>query len=387
MRLIRNFVTRLDVYDMKDIYSDLDELTMRLLTEKFVNRCFKSSFIIRIVSIIKRSVCALSTTTLVGNGYMNVMFEAEVLVFSPSEIVTGCVVQNIDKVGRITCLSTDNTIAVYIKEDPRLRSIKVGQFLPIRVGRVKYKTGTTAISINAVPYIATPPKLIIYNIKPLTREDAEYLQEILNQVNEEEARHTGINKKIRDYFKGIIGCQRDLSDQSIRNIKIGNYDNQDDNEGNLHDSAEHGGGIVMGTTEYGNVIGGIGGVIVGNNDNPNDPNNLNDPNNPNNPNNRINLMGSKKIDLKTLNVSGIITSTHSSLNPTEPFILQLPAMPNNVEVIEENSRVVITQMLVDYLNNLITLREFCTIYHNDQLITSHSNIFALSAQNAPRFVR
>jgi len=78
-----------DVRNPIDFCADKNRHLMAELQNTYVGRCYKGAFVVRIKGIIQASSCRLSTTSVTGEGSVDVQFLAEVVVFSRWDILVG----------------------------------------------------------------------------------------------------------------------------------------------------------------------------------------------------------------------------------------------------------------------------------------------------------
>jgi len=92
------------------------------------------------------------------------------IVYAAGEIINGCIVRNRDQNGILIC-STD-MVSIMMAPHPMLTSITKDQIISVRVGTVRYHTGTNKVAINAIRYLFDKTPLV-YKIGPITSNDRE----------------------------------------------------------------------------------------------------------------------------------------------------------------------------------------------------------------------
>jgi len=145
-------------------YAQQDNL-LAVLKLKFEKRCYHACYILTINRIIKRSECVILQEDHPDAGVVHVVFEAEVLVYSHGEVITGCQVIERCAQGIIVC-STPHAYILMASDGKRgLESITKGQLIPCIVGAIRYDIGSTAISISARAHtLESIRKSTIYHI-------------------------------------------------------------------------------------------------------------------------------------------------------------------------------------------------------------------------------
>lgn len=219
MRINKVFDIILNITDITHIFvKKFDDKLIELLSEKYLNRCFMSSYIVKINKIINRSLLELNQNDLDCSFNISVQFEAECLIYNKNEIILDMEIQEIMNNNIIT--KKDNILAL-IKNNQDLSIFKKGDKIPITVGKVKYSLGSDKISINSYPFIPIISDVKYYKLSKLDSSEVELLNdEILNSINKEEDIKLNILKNKNnnwDYFKELIYPYKKNID--LKNIK------------------------------------------------------------------------------------------------------------------------------------------------------------------------
>lgn len=206
MRINKVFDIILNITDINHIFvKKFDDKLIELLSEKYLNRCFMSSYIVKINKIINRSLLELNQNDLDCSFNISVQFEAECLIYNKNEIILDMEIQEIVNNNIIT--KKDNILAL-IKNNQDLSIFKKGDKIPITVGKVKYSLGSDKISINSYPFIPILDNIKYYKINKLDSSEIDLLNdEILNSIKEEENVKLNILKNKNNnwnYFKELI---------------------------------------------------------------------------------------------------------------------------------------------------------------------------------------
>ncbi len=189
-----------------ELYSaDIDSVIFNKLCKIFEGRCFKSSLVYKILRIIRRSNIRPAQNLTDGSGNTNVVFEAEAIVYNENDIITDCVVMNVERSGELIC-KIDHA-AIRIRGNIILRGIQIGQTIPIRVVTVRYSKGKDNITINATPYFH-PMSFFLYktDISPtkISQETIEVLTDLIKLAEETEKIFESVDVKVRDFFTEVF---------------------------------------------------------------------------------------------------------------------------------------------------------------------------------------
>jgi len=181
------FETQINLTNIFDIYStNLDELLLNKLKEKYENNCYKSSFILTINKIINRSIPTINKRSLTAYTNIFIMFEASILHYDYLDVILDNLVIDTSN-SRIVCKSKNKSILINNKNNI-LDSIKVNQLIPIIVGKCSYTLYKNTISINSYPFIPILENKnnIFYKIDKLTSSEISILNStIIIDINNE----------------------------------------------------------------------------------------------------------------------------------------------------------------------------------------------------------
>jgi|TARA_R110002153_G_scaffold273997_6_gene446484 hypothetical protein len=191
----------LDVRDPINLYSNENNIEY-VIREKYAGVCFKGCYIITVDKILRTSDCVINQEVNDGSGTVAVIFEATVLVYSPGDIVTGCVVKRIDKKSNIMVCETDIAF-VMLRRTNIFESIVIGQIITVVVGTSKYSPGSAKIAINSLPFIPSHPTQ--YIVLPAVPHPDDYLESSIAAARAAEDEVSSlIDTKQWKVFSGMI---------------------------------------------------------------------------------------------------------------------------------------------------------------------------------------
>jgi hypothetical protein len=195
--------TTLDIDDPTDIYSnDRSKMFMEKLTEKYIGRCFHSCLIIKINRIIRRSFIYMKDS-LNGGATVNIIFEADVIVYHKGEVINGCQIIKKEPSGIIHAKSEHAGVQLNIKAD---MSIYIeGDIVPVIVKMVRYNPNQTSISVSAHPFMPIDELPIYYNIVgDLSIDQKTTLNNILTHIKNEEKIISDLSTTDKNIYKFFI---------------------------------------------------------------------------------------------------------------------------------------------------------------------------------------
>jgi len=184
MIIQKNLETYIDLIEPHDILSaNKDDVCIRLLTNKFVNKCYKSCFILKINKIIRTSGRYM-TDNLDGYASICVLFEVDAIVYQENEIINGCQITKIESYGQIYAES--QYASIQLKQDQASLILKEKNIIPIIVKTVRYFPNKDKISVAGISFIPIFHKLVIYKVKsPLENQYIPQLQAMFDLINDE----------------------------------------------------------------------------------------------------------------------------------------------------------------------------------------------------------
>lgn len=201
VQIHKQYETIVNLSPAENYSASSDAVIMNKLRKVFEGKCYKSSLIIKILRIIRRSGIKPAQNLTDGSADVNVIFEAESIVYNDGDIITNCVVKNVERSGELICKS--EYAAIHIRGNVMLRGIQTGQIIPIRVVSVKYSVGKDSITINGTPYFH-PMSFFLYktDVTPgkVPTEVVELLGSLLHNAEKAEQRLADQDPKLKKFF-------------------------------------------------------------------------------------------------------------------------------------------------------------------------------------------
>ncbi len=144
MIIQKSITTSLDITS-KEMTGIMKDVYMSKLTDKFVNKCYAKCYITKITDVVTSYLTMRKDKP--GHGIVNIRFTCDAIMYQQNEIVIGGKVIFKDKLGNLVCQS-DKFIA--IASDPiEIKSLEVGQYIPLRVLSTTYSIGQDDVTITA----------------------------------------------------------------------------------------------------------------------------------------------------------------------------------------------------------------------------------------------
>jgi len=152
MIVTKQIAVGVDIDNVFTLYAS--DTLLQILKNKYEHKCFKSSWIIEVVNVVKTGNCNINQFGKPGCGTIHVVFSARAIVFVPDEVLLDCKVNTKTSDGSIIC-STDNC-NILIKKHKSLESITPGQIIMVRVGAAIYRINADKVSVNGLPFTHLP---------------------------------------------------------------------------------------------------------------------------------------------------------------------------------------------------------------------------------------
>jgi hypothetical protein len=200
-RIHKQYETIVNLSPVENYSSNSDLVIINKLRKVFEGKCYKSSLICKIIRIVRRGWIKPAQNLTDGSSDVNVTFEAESIIYNENDIITDCVVKNVERSGELICKS--EYAAIHIRGNVMLRGIQTGQIIPVRVVSVRYSVGKDNITINGTPYFH-PMTFFLYktDITPgkVPTEVIELLRSLHTKAQEAENRFGDLDPKLRKFF-------------------------------------------------------------------------------------------------------------------------------------------------------------------------------------------
>ena len=226
MKIIKYLETRLNITNNNDIFcTDYENMIISLLKKKFINRCYKSVYIIDILSILRRGNINCQAKSLDGGLYVDVQFKAECIVYEKGEILQNCkVVQVTDK---DIILAKSKHCSIQIKNIMKIDIFKENDEIPIIVQATRYNLFDTEIAISSIPLVPIVELNINYKITESTLDKSDFTEDQEEEIviKELEKKISEFNNKAVKFFVELIYPYKSYKDyKKIANkTKISNY--------------------------------------------------------------------------------------------------------------------------------------------------------------------
>lgn len=169
----------INIDDPVGLYSDFDNVLMALLKERYVGKCLRNCYVLDINRVVRASECLINQDGAPDFGTINLIFEAQALVYNIDEVIVAC--KMIKNTHGIMILSSQYA-DIMIPTDNSMESITIGQIIPIKVESIRYALGHSKIAIKGL--ISLPEKTFkIYKLTlPVAEQVISDLDYLLGQI-------------------------------------------------------------------------------------------------------------------------------------------------------------------------------------------------------------
>ncbi len=131
-----------------NLNNDLGEHILDILKKKFLNKCTKQGYIVKIIKILKRSNGEVSILDFEGNTYFIVRFLAEVSKPEEGDIIKDC---NITLVNQIGIFAEKDYLSIIITSSMLEKGYdskyKKEQKIKVQVNKIKYELNDKKIRV------------------------------------------------------------------------------------------------------------------------------------------------------------------------------------------------------------------------------------------------
>lgn len=197
MKIVKVLETRIDINNISDTFcSNYDKRMLQILNDKYLNKCFKSIYIISINKIIRRSALHCKNKSLDGTQYVDISFEVDGIVYEKGDIIHNCKIIQINDNGTLHAKSEH--VAIFVKNTGGIVVFKESDEISVIVNMTRYNLYETEISISAIPFVPIVKKSIIYKISDdalsLSEKDQLDIAKLSDMA-------TILEKRVADYIK------------------------------------------------------------------------------------------------------------------------------------------------------------------------------------------
>ncbi len=204
MRIKKQYEVIVNLSAVDTYTGDIDAVVMSKL-RRYEGRCISSSMVEKILKIIDRSQWMPDAELADGSGNINVIFEADAIIYHEGDIITNCVVNHIERTGegRLGLICQTDHAAVHIRGNTSLRDVQPGQIIPIRVNTVRYSKGQKSITMNATPYFQSMEFYLVktnVDVSAARQEDIETLQLLLEHQADAKQKLDDAEPKLVKFF-------------------------------------------------------------------------------------------------------------------------------------------------------------------------------------------
>jgi hypothetical protein len=216
----------IDVCNIGNYGSNPDEYVLEATREKYVGKCFKGVYIVGIKRIDAASSCKICRSNNSGDGFVDVVFTANAVVFARWDIITGVRVVSQQKMVICEYESKETGVkAVVVVLSKHAGALAVGQTISVRVGTVTHNPMQNRVSIEGM-VLTCDPGAIVYRMSGVLGHSAvSELTPLYNAITTElNLRNKIISKnrgqlwffeKLLYSYKGTAARGIDSSDQTV----------------------------------------------------------------------------------------------------------------------------------------------------------------------------
>lgn len=209
----------LDIDDPISTYANPNNNILQKLQAKYENKCFAGCFIMKVLTIEKRSECVIMQNTESCSGSINVKFRAQVIEFMEGEVLLNCLVIKKEP-ERSMLIAVNEYCALNISTENVYDSINTGQKIPVIIQKSLYSIGSTKAQAYAIPYIPSI-NAIAYNLsnKIITKSDLDVLKNIKSLFIDVYEKFQEMDDEEITFFTKLLYPYKNKKPEDLRNDK------------------------------------------------------------------------------------------------------------------------------------------------------------------------
>lgn len=170
MHIQKTIEVRLDIKNIDDIYcTHYNSNILKILKNKYNNRCYQSVYIIDVLEIIRRSALHAKDKVLDGTMYIDVSFKVSGIIYEKGEVIHNCKIIQVNNNG--TMHAKSEFASIYIKNIEAFTIFKEFDEIPVIVNMAHYNIIETEISVAAVPLVPITETPSIFRVFTVPEPD------------------------------------------------------------------------------------------------------------------------------------------------------------------------------------------------------------------------
>ncbi len=159
---------------------NIDATVLEIFNNNWKGKCMNGVYVVSGDKILRRSKCILDNRSLKAYCTVSVEIEATIISYEQGDVVIGTVV-TIDQSGDI--ILTSDIASIQIGNNNILKSVQVGDKMPVYVVKSQYTLGRPKVSIIGVPWVPIVSTMS-FNIEPDDEKD-DTLYDVVNQLEDQ----------------------------------------------------------------------------------------------------------------------------------------------------------------------------------------------------------
>ena len=195
----RDIQTRVVFTNPADIYNDQKTNVLRVLKNRYENKCYMSCFVVEILEILQLGQLIFSRQKTDGSAVCNVHFRVKCIIIKKNDILHDCKIIKINKHGHILC--KNQHAVIYINKHKALQTIREGQIIIAIAGVIKYKPLTSLVTVSALPFIPIINPTTRYVLDIVPDDDINVLME---QLAKEKKINAELDSKVNTFFTELL---------------------------------------------------------------------------------------------------------------------------------------------------------------------------------------
>jgi hypothetical protein len=188
-----------------EMFAGVDAVILNKLKTSFEGTCRNNSLIVNIIKIVERSKVKISKSQLDGSGSVNVKFLADIITYSPGDILPVCEIIKVDRGHKIMCEYGEHTI-IWLQGNRALQSLRPKQKVPVIVTGVSYEQLKKKIVVYGAIYtypMKFPMFVLSDSTDNMSSDDIALLQSKIDIVSKEKEIFDKTDPKVRKFLTEV----------------------------------------------------------------------------------------------------------------------------------------------------------------------------------------
>jgi hypothetical protein len=180
MNIVKEYEVHMNL-DANEVYAASDDYILGKIKKFYEGRCYNGTFVTTIRRIVRKSDIYCTKNKNDGSSELDIIFEADAIIYTAGTIIPDCEIKHIDANGQIICALPN--VAIRLDVNRMMQTLGPGSKIPVKINQASYSIGKHEISVLGEAYVP-PSKPFTYIIYELIGDfNIAKLQPLCDSIN------------------------------------------------------------------------------------------------------------------------------------------------------------------------------------------------------------